>query len=487
MRENHVSFFKIFPIGTPMPSFFSPAAETRALVNGRWIEGRLGRHFSLVSPLHDHPIAEISDMTPEDGAEAIAHAYRAWKHWRRHPAKERSHFLQQWETQLRQHSLSLASFIRLETGKPLKEAEKEVDEACRWLAWCAQEVQRRETHTHGSTTIEEWQEPVGVVAGITPWCFPLAMAIEKSAAALAMGCAMVLKPARQAPISALAAAKLAQEAGLPPGILNILPTQNPIAMGELLCTHPDIAQISFTGNTETAKQLYTQSALQRKRLALETGSNTAFIVHACAKLPAAIQGAMQCKYQNAGQSGEAANRFFIHKTHYENFIKQAAQQSHRLKVGPQDHAHIGPLIHKQAVIRLLALIEDAKQQGARLICGGTTQGKSYLAPTVLADITADMRVVKEEIFGPIMAIQPFETLEEVIKKANETHSGIVYAYVEEATDQWMLAKELSYETLGINTVDIHEKRRKRKEGGRGLESFLTTKYINGIHNDNTQR
>ena len=397
-----------------------------------------------------------------------------------------------------QHQTTLATIVCLETGKALQEATAEVAYANAYVQWYAEEARRLQgrtwPHAHGlSMTL---RSPLGVVAAITPWNFPLAMITRKSAPAIAAGCTVVVKPAEETPLSALALAGLAQQAQIPPGVLNIIPTNQPAAIGELLTTHPAIAKVSFTGSTEIGKTLYQQASYGLKRLTLELGGDAPFIVEKTANIPEAVQGAMIAKFRNAGQSCIAANRFLVHQDCLEQFTQQFINAATQYVVGDpiQPTTQMGPLIHSEAVNRLHEYLETATQQGGNILLDGRCNGRNnapspnFLSPTILHTPAGQLPNLPIEIFGPIARISPYAELEEALSTANDTPYGLAaYLYSQDQKAIWHANKTLQFGLIGVNTgylshVSVPFGGQKAsgfgKEGGHwGIDEYSDTKYI----------
>ena len=472
--------------------------KTDAFINNTWRPSGLNERFEVYNPSNGKVIAQVANCTPEDTQVAITAALGAWEAWRKESPTVRSQLLQTWGQLIDKHSDALTNLLQVEAGKSLGDARSEVAYANSFVEWYAQEALRIHGRTlaHGLTGAQvasfTIQEPIGVVAAITPWNFPLAMVTRKAAAALAAGCTLILKPAEDTPLIALALGQLALAAGLPAGVLNIVPTQSPAAIGELLSTHPDIAKLSFTGSTQVGKILGSQAAATTKRLSLELGGNAPFIVDQSAQIEDAIQGALVAKFRNNGQSCVAANRFFVHSTHYDTFVARLVKAAKAYIVGATDrpNTELGPLIHPQAVTRIHTLIEDALSKGAHLLVDGRQHvlGPCFLKPTVLGAVTDTMRITQEEIFGPVVAVQSFDLLEEALVRANATTYGLAaYVYAQDSKAIWQATQTLGAGMIGINTGRVSHASTPfggikasgwGKEGGHwGLEEFMETKYV----------
>jgi succinate-semialdehyde dehydrogenase/glutarate-semialdehyde dehydrogenase len=393
------------------------------------------------------------------------------------------------------HTDDLATILTSEQGKPLAEARTEIAYAASFVEWFAEEAKR----VYGDTIPTPWtdkritvhKEAVGVCAAITPWNFPAAMITRKAAAALAAGCTMLVKPASQTPFTALALAVLAERAGIPPGVLSVL-TGSASEIGLELSTHPLVRKVSFTGSTEVGRVLMAQGASTIKKLSLELGGNAPFIVFEDANLDAAVQGAMASKFRNAGQTCVCSNRFYVHRRIQDRFAEKLASAVAALKVGPglDDGAQIGPLIDAAAVSKVEEHVQDALSKGARLVLGGQRhpRGGTFYTPTVLVEARQDMLVAQEETFGPLVAIIPFDTEEEVIELANATEYGLAsYFYARDVGRVLRVAERLEFGMVGANTGAIStevapfggvKQSGLGREGSKyGIDDYLTLKYV----------
>ncbi len=464
-------------------------------VNGRWIDADDGSRLEVTDPATGKPLGQVPGMGAAEARRAIEAAHEAFPAWRGRLAGERAVVLRRWHDLMLEHQEDLARLLTLEQGKPLAEARGEIAYAASFLEWFGEEARR----VYGEVIPSPWQgrrilalrQPVGVCAAITPWNFPSAMLARKAGAAIAAGCTVVAKPASATPYSALALAVLAEEAGLPAGVLNLV-TGPAEAIGAELTANPLVRLLTFTGSTETGRRLMAQCAPTVKKLALELGGNAPFIVFDDADLDLAVEGALASKYRNAGQTCVCANRLLVQEGIYEAFADRLAQRVASLQVGNGMEPGIaqGPLIDGRAVEKAEAHIRDAVAQGARVLCGGKRHalGGNFFQPTVLADVTAEMRVCREETFGPVAPILRFRDEAEAIRLANATESGLAaYFYARDMARVWRVAEALEYGMVGVNAGVIStavapfggiKQSGLGREGGRqGIEEYLETKYV----------
>ncbi|WIT13307.1 NAD-dependent succinate-semialdehyde dehydrogenase [Paucibacter sediminis] len=467
----------------------------RALLDGRWLAADDGRTLDVEDPASGELLGQVPLMGAAETARAIAAAERAWGPWRRRPAKERAALLRRWHELVLAHTEALAELMTREQGKPLAEARGEVAYAAAFIEWFAEEGKRLYGETIPSPLADRrllvLREPIGVCAAITPWNFPLAMITRKVAPALAAGNPIIVKPAEATPFSALALAALAEQAGLPAGLLQVL-TGDPKAIGGELTRNPTVRKLSFTGSTAVGRLLYAQSAPTIKKLSLELGGNAPFIVFEDADLDAAVEGAMLSKFRNAGQTCVCANRIYVHERVYAAFADKLAAAVSRLVVGNGLEAGVqqGPLINAAALAKVEAHIADAVGLGARVLVGGARHalGGNFFQPTVLADVTPAMAVAREETFGPLAPLFRFGSDAEVIAQANATEYGLAsYFYSRDIGRIWRVAEALEYGMVGINTGLISnevapfggvKQSGLGREGARqGIEDYVVTKYL----------
>ncbi len=468
----------------------------QVLIGGAWQDAADGVKFEVRNPADDTRVGSVPACGAADVERAIAAAHAAFAGWRDAPAKTRAQCLRRWFDLIVAHRDDLATIMVSEQGKPLDEARGEIDYAASFVEWFAEEARR----VYGDVVPSPWpdrrmftlREPVGVAALITPWNFPAAMLTRKAAAALAAGCTVVAKPASQTPFTALALAELAQRAGLPPGVLNVVAGDS-AAIGIVLTSHPLVRKVSFTGSTAVGKQLLAQGAGTLKRVSLELGGNAPFIVFDDADLDAAVAGALASKYRNSGQTCVCANRVFVHDAVFDAFAAKFTAAVAQLKVGGgfAPGVDTGPLISMDALAKVEAHVADALAHGARLLTGGARHalGGRFYQPTVLADCTPAMQVCRSETFGPVAPLIRFADEAEVIRMANDTEYGLAaYAYTRDLGRAWRLAECLEYGMVGINAGVIStaeaafggvKQSGRGREGGRyGIDEYLETKYVN---------
>jgi succinate-semialdehyde dehydrogenase/glutarate-semialdehyde dehydrogenase len=431
----------------------------QAHVDGNWIGADSGAVFAVHNPATGERIGQVPDMGADETARAIAAAEAALPAWRRLLAKERSAILRRWYELIVASCDELARLLTTEQGKPLAEARGEVMYAASFVEWFAEEAKRANGDVIPTNAQDRrllvMRQPVGVCAAITPWNFPAAMITRKVAPAFAAGCTVVVKPAEQTPFTALALAVLAEQAGFPKGVFNIV-TGDPVAIGAVLTASPVVRKLSFTGSTEVGRLLMAQCAPTVKKLSLELGGNAPFIVFDDADLDAAVEGALASKYRNTGQTCVCANRLLVQAGIYDRFAQRLAAAVCELRVGAGVDAgvNIGPLIDEAAIAKVEAHIADALDKGARLLTGGARHalGGTFFAPTVLADVTPAMRVAREETFGPVAPLFRFETEEDAVRMANDTEFGLAaYFFSRDVGRIFRVAEALEYGMVGINT------------------------------------
>jgi len=467
-----------------------------AYIDGAWVTADDGARFPVTDPATGATLAEVPDMGAAETRRAIEAAEAAWPAWRTLTAKERATILRRWFDLQLVHQEALAQLMTAEQGKPLAEARGEVVYGASFVEWFAEEAKR----VYGDTIpahandrrIVVIKQPVGVVAAITPWNFPIAMITRKCAPALAAGCPVVIKPAALTPLSALALAALAEEAGFPPGVLNVITSKRASEVGDELTSNPAVRKLSFTGSTEVGKLLMRQCAGTVKKVSLELGGNAPFIVFDDADLDAAVVGAMASKYRNAGQTCVCANRILVQDGVYEAFAMKLAAAVASLHVGPgtEEGVSQGPLINAAAVAKVEEHIADAVSNGARVVCGGSRHalGGTFFEPTILADVTTSMMVAREETFGPVAPLFRFHDEAEVIAMANATEFGLAaYFYSRDIGRCWRVAEALEYGMVGINEGiistelapfgGVKESGLGREGSKYGLDEFVEVKYL----------
>ncbi len=471
--------------------------KTQALINGEWVSG--ATQFAVTDPATGALLAHVANLGAAEAEAAIAAAHNAWGPWRSKTAKERGAILMRWSQLINKHADDLARIMTAEQGKPLAEARGEVAYGSSFIDWFAEEGKRVYGETIPTTDNNKRylviKQPMGVCAAITPWNFPIAMITRKVAPALAAGCTVVIKPAEATPLCALALAELAQRAGMPAGVLNVLSADadNSVAIGHVLCDSDVVRHLSFTGSTEVGRILIRQCAQTVKKLSLELGGNAPFIVFDDADLDSAVEGAMASKYRNAGQTCVCANRLYVQAGVYDAFLEKLALKVGALKVGNGFEAgvHLGPLIDEQAMAKVDAHVADALALGARLLVGGkraTELGAQFYEPTLLADVTPAMLCSREETFGPVAPVFKFNTEAEAIALANNTEFGLAsYFYSRDIGRIFRVGEALEYGMVGVNTGLIAtaevpfggvKQSGLGREGARqGMDDYVEVKYL----------
>ena len=465
-------------------------------VNGNWIGGNGAATFDVLDPATDETLATLPEMGASETAAAIDAAYAAQPLWAARPAKDRSVLLRKWYDLIVANADELAAILTAEMGKPLAEARGEILYAASYVEWYAEEAKRINGETIPAPSPDKRmlviKQPVGVVGTITPWNFPAAMIARKVAPALAVGCTVVSKPAEQTPLSAIALAVLAERAGIPAGVFNIVLGTDGPAIGKELCFNPKVRKISFTGSTEVGRILMRQCSDQIKKVSLELGGNAPFIVFDDANLDAAVEGAMASKYRNAGQTCVCANRLYVQSDVYDTFAEKLAKKVAELSVGNgfDKDTTIGPLIEEAAIEKVEAHIADAVSKGATVLAGGRRiEGKgTFFEPTVLKGVARGMTVAKEETFGPVAPLFRFDTVEDVIAQANDTEFGLAaYFFAGDLKKVWKVAEALEYGMVGVNTGlisseaapfgGIKQSGLGREGSAHGADDYLELKYV----------
>src|SRR5215470_13743688 len=464
-------------------------------VDGKWADADSGKTIEVNNPATGEVLGTVPSMGATETRRAIEAANAAWPAWRKKTAKERANILRKWFNLMMENQEDLAVLMTAEQGKPLAEAKGEIAYGASFVEWFAEEAKR----VYGDTIPQHQpdkrivviKEPIGVVAAITPWNFPNAMITRKCAPALAAGCPVVIKPASQTPFSALALGELAERAGFPKGVLNIV-TGSAKAIGGEMTSNPIVRKLSFTGSTEIGKLLMEQCAGTVKKVSLELGGNAPFIVFDDADLDAAIEGAIASKYRNTGQTCVCANRLLVQDGVYDAFAKKLAVAVAKLKVGDglKGETHQGPLIDMKAVAKVEEHIADAIGKGAKIAVGGKRHalGGSFFEPTILVDVTPKMAVAREETFGPVAPLFRFKTEDEAIRMANDTEFGLAaYFFSRDIGRVWRVAEAVEYGIVGINTGiistevapfgGVKESGIGREGSKYGIEDFLEIKYL----------
>jgi succinate-semialdehyde dehydrogenase/glutarate-semialdehyde dehydrogenase len=470
----------------------------RAFVDGAWADADSGETFAVANPATGDILADVPRMGAEETRRAIKAAERAYPAWRSLLAKDRARFLRRWADLMLEHEEDLAVLMVSEQGKPLAEARAEVAYAASFLEWFGEEAKR----VYGDTIpgplpdrrIVILKEPVGVTAGITPWNFPSAMVTRKCAPALAAGCTMVLKPPEQTPLSALAICELAERAGLPNGVFNVVTgdAEDAPAIGGELTSNPTVRKLGFTGSTAVGKLLMQQCANQVKNVTLELGGNAPFIVFADADLDAAVEAMKLCKFRNSGQTCISANRTLVQERVFDEFASRLTELADSLKVAPglEDGAQVGPLIDEEGLAKVERHVEDAAARGAEIVAGGSRHelGNTFFQPTVLTNVTPQMAMSCEETFGPVAGLIPFRDEEDAVRMANDTPFGLCsYFFTRDMARAWRVGEALEAGIVALNTGfistevapfgGVKESGIGREGSKYGVEEWLELKYF----------
>ncbi|HCH7898984.1 TPA: NADP-dependent succinate-semialdehyde dehydrogenase [Klebsiella oxytoca] len=467
----------------------------QAFIDGRWRDASSGETLGVTNPANGQQLGRVPKMGAEETREAIDAAARALPAWRVLTARERATILRRWFDLMMEHQDDLARLMTLEQGKPLAEAKGEIGYAASFIEWFAEEGKRIYGDTipghQADKRLLVIKQPIGVTAAITPWNFPSAMITRKAGPALAAGCTMVLKPASQTPFSALALAELANRAGIPEGVFNVV-TGSASEVGNELTGNPLVRKLSFTGSTEIGRQLMEQCAKDIKKVSLELGGNAPFIVFDDADLDKAVEGALASKFRNAGQTCVCANRLYIQDGVYDRFAEKLQQAVSKLQIGDglQPNVTIGPLIDEKAIAKVQEHIADALDKGARVATGGKPHelGGNFFQPTILVDVPSDAKVAKEETFGPLAPLFRFKDEADVIAQANDTEFGLAaYFYARDLGRVFRVGEALEYGIIGINTGLIStevapfggvKSSGLGREGSKyGIEDYLEIKYM----------
>ena len=468
----------------------------RAYLAGEWAEGEGGASFDVTNPARGDVIARVADISRAQAAQAIAAAAKAQKDWAAMTGKERAVILRRWFDLMMAHQDDLGTILTAEQGKPLAEAKGEIAYGASFIEFFAEEAKR----VYGETIpghqrdkrIMVLKQPVGVAASITPWNFPNAMITRKAGPALAAGCAFVARPASETPLSALALAVLAERAGIPKGVLSVIPSSKSSEIGKEFCENPLVRKLTFTGSTEVGRILLRQAADQVKKCSMELGGNAPFIVFDDADLDAAVEGAIMCKFRNNGQTCVCANRIYVQSGVYDAFAEKLRARVAQMKVGDGLEAgtDLGPLITTDAIAKVQEHIADAKSKGGTVILGGETDRMpgNFFAPTIVTGATRDMAFATEETLGPLAPLFRFEDEDEVIELANDTIFGLAsYFYARDLSRVWKVAEALEYGIVGVNTGiistevapfgGVKQSGLGREGSHHGMEDYLEMKYV----------
>ncbi len=468
--------------------------QQQAYINGKWCSS--SKQFDVINPANSQRLGSVPDMGKAETEQAIEAAHQAWHSWKNLPATQRASILRNWFNLIIINQDELAYLMTLEQGKPLTESKAEVIYGASFVEWFAEEAKRVYGDVIPAPKINQkiivLKQSVGVVAAITPWNFPIAMITRKCAPALAVGCSVVIKPAESTPFSALALAKLAEHAGFPKGVFNVVTTNQPAVVGQTLTQSPLIRKLSFTGSTQTGKLLMQQCADTVKKISLELGGNAPFIVFDDADLDQAVNGVVASKYRNTGQTCVCANRLLVQDNIYELFTEKLINKVKKLKVaqGLEDGAQQGPLINETAVSKVEAHIHDAITQGATLALGGQRHklGGTFFQPTILTNVNSNMLIAREETFGPVAPLFRFHTEQEAIDLANNTSAGLAaYFYSQNIGRVWRVAEALEYGIVGVNEGvistevapfgGVKESGLGREGSKYGIDEYVEIKYI----------
>jgi succinate-semialdehyde dehydrogenase / glutarate-semialdehyde dehydrogenase len=467
----------------------------RCLVDGNWISAANGKVIEVSNPANGEMIAVVPSLSETEVEHAVAASNRAFATWSTRSAKDRATVLRRWFDLMVENADDLAALMTAEQGKPLAEARGEALYAASFVEWFAEEAKRVYGETIPAPTTDKriiiMKQPIGVCAAITPWNFPAAMITRKAAPALAAGCTMVVKPAEQTPLTALALAVLAEQAGIPAGVFQVV-TGDAKTVGGVLTSSDTVRKLSFTGSTEVGRLLMAQSAPTIKKLSLELGGNAPFIVFDDANLDAAVEGAIASKYRNAGQTCVCSNRLYVQAGVYDAFVEKLAARVRTLPVGAgtEKDVLIGPLIDADAIVKVEDHIADAVGKGAKVVVGGKRHslGGTFFEPTVLTGVTQAMKVAREETFGPVAPLFRFNTEEQAVAMANDTEFGLAaYFYTEDVRRTWRVAEGLEYGMVGHNTGlisnevapfgGIKQSGLGREGSHFGIDEYLEVKYF----------
>ncbi len=477
-----------------------PERRNQNYIGGEWSDAVSGRTFPVRNPATGEEVGVVPDAGRQDAARAIEAAHRAFPIWSGMAASERAKFLLKARDLMLGRKEALAHILTTEQGKPLTEARAEIEYAAGFVTWFAEEGKRVYGETIPASVPHKRllviKQPVGVVAAITPWNFPAAMVLRKIAPALAAGCTVVLKPAEQTPLTAIGLFQVFDEAGFPPGVVNIITTRDPAEVGREILENPLVSMIAFTGSTEVGKLLMRGAADQVKRISLELGGHAPFIVFEDADLDKAVTGAIASKFRNMGQTCICANRIYVHASVLEKFAQKFVERVAQLRMGNglEDGVHVGPLIDEQGFKKVCAHVDDAVAKGAKVLTGGKVRTDGIFArgnffePTVLGDVRKGMQILEEETFGPVAPLIPFQDDAEVIRAANDSRSGLAaYFYSQNMSRCLRVAEQLEYGIIGVNDAmpavpqapfgGVKESGIGREGGRQGIEEFLEVKAI----------
>jgi succinate-semialdehyde dehydrogenase/glutarate-semialdehyde dehydrogenase len=469
---------------------------TQGYLAGEWVNGEDGATFDVTNPARGDVIAKVADLSRAQTAQAIAAAEAAQKKWAAKTAKERANILRRWYNLMMENADDLGTILTAEQGKPLAEAKGEIGYGASFIEFFAEEAKRIYGETipghQPDKRIMVLKQPIGVAASITPWNFPNAMITRKAAPALAAGCSFVARPAAETPLSALVLGVLAERAGIPKGVLSIIPSSRSSEIGKEFCENPAVRKLTFTGSTEVGRILLRQAADQVMKCSMELGGNAPFIVFDDANLDEAVAGAIMCKFRNNGQTCVCANRIYVQAGVYDAFAKKLAAELSQMKIGDglKEGVALGPLINQDAITKVQEHIADATAKGGKVFYGGEShQGEGFfMPPTIVTGATKDMAVATEETFGPLAPLFKFEDVDEVIKLANDTIFGLAsYFYAKDLSRVYKVAEALEYGIVGVNTGiistevapfgGVKQSGLGREGSHHGIDDYLELKYI----------
>ncbi|HCQ58398.1 MULTISPECIES: NAD-dependent succinate-semialdehyde dehydrogenase [Sulfitobacter] len=469
--------------------------ETRAYIGGQWVDGEDGT-FDVTNPARGDVIAQVADLSRAQVAGAIAQAEKAQKDWASWTGKERAAVMRKWFDLMMENQDDLGTILTAEQGKPLAEAKGEIAYGASFIEFFGEEAKR----VYGEMIpghqrdkrIMVMKQPIGVAASITPWNFPNAMITRKAAPALAAGCSFVARPAAETPLSAIVMGVLAERAGIPAGVFNVLPSSSSSAVGKEFCENPAVRKLTFTGSTEVGRILLKQAADQVMKCSMELGGNAPFIVFDDADLDAAVEGAIMCKFRNNGQTCVCANRIYVQAGVYDAFAAKLKDRVSKMKVGDglEEGTDLGPLINPEASDKVREHIKDAVDNGAEIILGNAKDdmGGNFFGPTIVTGVTQDMKVAKEETFGPLAPLFKFDDVDDVIAMANDTIFGLAsYFYAKDLSRVYKVAEALEYGIVGVNTGiistelapfgGVKQSGLGREGSHHGIEDYLEMKYV----------
>ena len=469
--------------------------ETRAYIGGQWVDGDDGT-FDVTNPARGDVIAQVADLSRAQVAGAIAQAEKAQKDWAAWTGKERAAVMRKWFDLMMENQDDLGTILTAEQGKPLAEAKGEIAYGASFIEFFGEEAKRIYGEMipghQRDKRIMVMKQPIGVAASITPWNFPNAMITRKAAPALAAGCSFVARPAAETPLSAIVMGVLAERAGIPAGVFNVLPSSSSSAVGKEFCENPAVRKLTFTGSTEVGRILLKQAAEQVMKCSMELGGNAPFIVFDDADLDAAVEGAIMCKFRNNGQTCVCANRIYVQAGVYDAFAAKLKDRVSKMKVGDglEEGTDLGPLINPEASDKVREHIKDAVDNGAEIILGNAKDemGGNFFGPTIVTGVTQDMKVAKEETFGPLAPLFKFDSVDDVIAMANDTIFGLAsYFYAKDLSRVYKVAEALEYGIVGVNTGiistelapfgGVKQSGLGREGSHHGIEDYLEMKYV----------